>query len=580
MKLKNFTKTRFWIKLGQPNVIGHNLLYVAIIAVAVLSFAFDAVRLQNYTFMWVPLNLAGAVIVLAVAIPVLNLKRSMYEEGRNQPIFNLTFAALCMGAKNYLILLLAPAFGINDTGIPYVRFIGGFMIGIGILVLYSNVVGTRIFRVNTLNELRSIQEELKKYRSAAFDELEDENKIAALNAAVSLAPQLENLKSLVKESKELVYYTDRVSNYIKEEIRPFGKILSFDAQQLAQVKDSGSPTKHEEEIRIKPASIIRIWSAFLPIPFSIYLLSTFALPTLTPVDALLASLVFIATLIICKLALTRVRELSISEAFAAVTAVAYVASIPSYLLLCEVPNIGGVPELMPTFLIIPAWSVLATSLANILDLWQATTERQLALSIKELARENKLYEQKAWLARHGWYLVLHGVVQPALTSASIRAATSDQLTPEISKQIESDLQRAMDALADNRPARVELSQGIANIQELWQGICRVELDVADSVFTVTNTQDTAAQVLNEVLKEVVSNAVRHGNASKALIRINLDSYGDISIVAANDGKKPLGNIVESLGSRMLDAVCVQRSLLRNEETEYTEFTATIPINHK
>lgn len=580
MKLKNFTKTRFWIKLGQPNVIGHNLLYVAIIAVAVLSFAFDAVRLKNYTFMWVPLNLAGAVIVLAVAIPILNLKRSMNEEGRNQPIFNLTFAALCMGAKNYLILLLAPAFGIEDTGIPYVRFLGGLMIGIGILVLYSNVVGTRIFRVNTLNELRSIEEELKKFRSAAFDELEDENRIAALNAAVSLAPQLENLKSLVKESKELVYYTDRVSNYIKEEIRPFGKILSFDAQQLAQVKDSGSPTKDEEEIRIKPAAIIRIGTAFLPIPFSIYLLSTFALPTLTPVDALLASLVFIATLIICKLALTRVRELSISEAFAAVTAVAYVASIPSYLLLYGVPNIGGVPELMPTFLIIPAWSVLATSLANILDLWQATTERQLALSIKELARENKLYEQKAWLARHGWYLVLHGVVQPALTSASIRAATSDQLTPEISQQIESDLQRAMDALADNRPARVELAQGIANIQELWQGICRVELDVADSVFTVTNTQDTAAQVLNEVLKEVVSNAVRHGNASKALIRINLDSYGDISIVAANDGKKPLGNIVESLGSRMLDAVCVERSLLWNEETEYTEFTATIPINHK
>jgi two-component sensor histidine kinase len=580
LKLKNFTKTRFWIKLGQPNVIGHNLLFVAIIAVAILSFAFDAVRLKNYTFMWVPLNLAGAVIVLAVAIPVLNLKRSMNEEGRNQPIFNLTFAALCMGAKNYLILLLAPAFGIDDTGILYVRFIGGFMIGIGILVLYSNVVGTRIFRVNTLNELRSIEEELKKFRSAAFDELEDENRIAALNATVSLAPQLENLKSLVKESKELVYYTDRVSTYIKEQIKPFGEILSISARQLAQNRDSDSIPESEEEIRIRPALIIRIWTSFVPIPFSIYLLSTFTLPALLPIEAFQASLVFAVSLALCKLALNRLQELSISETFATVTVVAFVASIPSYLLLYGVSDIGGVPELMPVFLIIPAWSVLATSMASILDLWQSTTEKQLALSITELARENKLYEQKAWLARHGWYLVLHGVVQPALTSASIRAATSDQLTPEITQQIESDLQRALDALADNRPARVELAQGITNIQELWQGICRVELDVADSVFVVTNTQETAAQVLNEVLKEVVSNAVRHGNASKALIRINLDSYGDISIVAANDGKKPLGNIVESLGSRMLDAVCVERSLLWNEETEYTEFTATIPINHK
>jgi two-component sensor histidine kinase len=485
-----------------------------------------------------------------------------------------------MGAKNYLILLLAPAFGIDDTGILYVRFIGGFMIGIGILVLYSNVVGTRIFRVNTLNELRSIEEELKKFRSAAFDELEDENRIAALNAAVSLAPQLENLKSLVKESKELVYYTDRVSTYIKEQIKPFGEILSISARQLAQNRDSDSIPESEEEIRIRPALIIRIWTSFVPIPFSIYLLSTFTLPALLPIEAFQASLVFAVSLALCKLALNRLQELSISETFATVTVVAFVASIPSYLLLYGVSDIGGVPELMPVFLIIPAWSVLATSMASILDLWQSTTEKQLALSITELARENKLYEQKAWLARHGWYLVLHGVVQPALTSASIRATTSDQLTPEITQQIESDLQRALDALADNRPARVELAQGITNIQELWQGICRVELDVADSVFVVTNTQETAAQVLNEVLKEVVSNAVRHGNASKALIRINLDSYGDITIVAANDGKKPLGNIVESLGSRMLDAVCVERSLLWNEETEFTEFKATIPINHK
>jgi len=31
---------------------------------------------------------------------------------------------------------------------------------------------------------------------------------------------------------------------------------------------------------------------------------------------------------------------------------------------------------------------------------------------------------------------------------------------------------------------------------------------------------------------------------------------------------------------MLDAVCVDRSLLWNEETQLTEFRATIPVDHK
>lgn len=581
MKLKNFTKTRFWVRLGQPNVIGRNLLFVAVGAVALLSFAFDAVRLQNYSIMWVPLNLAGAIIVLAVAIPVLLLKRSLNELGRNQPIFNLIFAGLCLGFKNLLILVLAPLFGIADSGIPAVRFLGGFLIGIAILILYTSIVGSRIARVNSLNELRSIEIELKRFREAAFEELKDDSKIAAQNAAVTLIPQLEALKGLLKESEDLIQYADRLSRFVTQEIKPFGEKLSIEAYKLATAADHiAAPKDYQEEIKLNPADAIRLWLAFIPVPFSIYLLSTFALPVLTIADAVVASSAFGLTLLLCKLALMRFRQLSISETFVAITLVAFIASVPSYLLLAGVPNTGGVPELLPTLLIIPAWSVLASSMAYILDLWQSSTQDKLTLRIQELARENKLYEQKAWLARHGWYLVLHGVVQPALTSASIRASSADTFTAETNAQIEADLQRALDALAQNTSAKIEIGLEITVIQELWKGICEVEITFSEPALQAVEKLDTASLVLNEVLKEVVSNAVRHGSASKALIEIGLDSYGDIKIVAANDGKKPLGNIVESLGSRMLDAVSIERSLLWNEESNYTEFIATIPLDHK
>ena len=579
MNLKNFTTTRFWTRLGQPNIIGHNLLFVSVIAVGILSFAFDSVRLQNYTVMWIPLNVASAAIVLAVAIPILLLKRSINLLGKNQAVFNLLFAGLCLAFKNVLMLLLAPLFGIEDSGFPAVRFFGGFVIGIALVILFSNVVGTRLARVNTLKELRSIEIELRQFREAVFEELEDTNRIAAQNAAATLIPQLETLMKLVTNSPNLLDSADRLSKFVTEEIKPFGEKLALEASMLARGSEVVSTDDHaKEEIRITPSKSIRVWISFLPIPFSFFLLSTFTIPLLTPLEAVLAALVFAASLGLCKLALLKAKDLSISKAFASITVVAYLSSIPSYLLLCGVPSTGGVPDLMPTFLIVPAWSVLASSMAYILDQWQSTTETQLTLRIQELARENKLYEQKAWLARHGWYLLLHGVVQPAVTTASIRAASAQKMTPEIAGQIQDDLQRALDALEQSNPTKVELAEGIFNIQQLWQGICDIQMDVSDSVFELTNQRATAAHVLNEVLKEVVSNAVRHGQANKAVIKMRLDANGDITIVAANDGKKPLGNVVESLGSRMLDAVCVDRSLLWNEETQYTEFTATIPVD--
>ncbi len=486
-----------------------------------------------------------------------------------------------MATKNYLILVGAPFFGIEDSGVPLFRFFGGFIIGIGILVLYANVVGTRIARVNSLRELQNIENELRQFREAAFEELEDENKIAARNASLSLTPQLEALMELVKNSKNLVESADRLSKFLAQEVKPFSARLSLEATKLSSSRDSAAvPKVFEEEIRIEPSRAIRVWLAFLPIPFSFFLLSTFALPNLTPLDAAVAGIVFGICLALCKVALLRAPALSISWAFTTITLVAFISAVPSFLLIAGVPSDGNEPELLPAFLIIPAWSVLASSMAYILDLWQSEAEGKLTVRIQELARENKLYEQKAWLARHGWYLVLHGVVQPALTTASIRATSSTELTPEVAKQIESDLQRALDALKQNTPAKLELAHEIHSIQELWKGICEVDVQVSSQVFDEIENRETTCQVLNEVIKEVVSNAVRHGQASSAVINIDLDSVGDVKIVAANNGLRPLGNVIESLGSRMLDAVCVDRSLLWNEDSKLTEFKATIPLDNK
>jgi signal transduction histidine kinase len=248
-------------------------------------------------------------------------------------------------------------------------------------------------------------------------------------------------------------------------------------------------------------------------------------------------------------------------------------------LIYQIPNNSGIPELLPTFLVMQGWSVIAASQAHILDLGQSSVEDELNVAIAELARENKLFEQKAWLARHRWYLIVHGVVQPALTSASMRASASEEIAPQVKDKILSDLQRALDALKESRTVQRSLDVSITEIKSLWGGICDIHVFLTPFANQVIKNDQVASDILNEILKEVISNAVRHGDASNIYGEISMKDSRTISVVISNDGLKPTKEKIESVGSKMLDAVCLERTLEWNSEEKRTDFKALVPIKN-
>jgi signal transduction histidine kinase len=140
-----------------------------------------------------------------------------------------------------------------------------------------------------------------------------------------------------------------------------------------------------------------------------------------------------------------------------------------------------------------------------------------------------------------------------------------------------DLQRALAALSEPLPAAQNLSFNISEIESVWHGLCEVDVQVSDQVVELAENNPILNQVINEVLKEVVSNAVRHGNASKVDINLMLAGSNDVSIVAINDGSEPESNRPESVGSRMLEALCLERNLSWSPASKSTMFKALIPF---
>jgi hypothetical protein len=574
----SFSSKRFWNRLGHPNAIGRGLYMMAFIFIVMLSFTFDAVRLGNYTWLWVPANILGAVIAVAPLLPALVIKRRRNTNGQQQPWFNIIFCSLFFGFKNLAMLYITPLFGIVEDGIPAYRFIGGLFIGFSVLALYANVVGNRLEREASLAKLRETEVDLLAFREAAFEQLEEESREAALNTFNVLSPQLEDLQKIVKESKDIVTLASRMSDFIRLELRPFSEKLSLEAETLS--RDSAAQNRYrdyEPMVMVNISKSIRVWNSLLPVPIVIFLMSSFVVPQATALDIGYVAGLYVAMLFSFKVLTLLLPALKVLPAFAVVSCIGYLSGIPGYFLLYQIPNEGGVPELLPTFLIMHGWSVIAASQAHILDLKQSMIEEQLTFVIHELARENKLYEQKIWLARHGWYLQLHGVVQPALTSASIRVGSATDLTPETRGHVLEDLQRALNALKQGNLQGQSLEQSLSEIQSVWHGICEIEFKLSPEVKEIAANNLVVSQVLNEILKEVISNGVRHGQARSIEANIQLLSPSDLMVFVTNDGLKPTKKKIESVGSRMLDAICLKRTLNWNEVTQRTEFKAVVPI---
>ena len=573
----SFSSRRFWTRLGNPKALGPRLFFIAVAFIALLSFAFDVVRLNTFTWLWIPANVIGLVVALFFVVPAIVFKRQSNVTQAQQPWFNIIISSLFFGIKNLSMLYISPLLGIADDGVPAYRFIGGLLLGFTLLMLYTNISGNRIERETNLAKLQEIESELLSFREAALDQLEDENREAALKTSKVLTPQLEGLQVAVKQSKDIVSLANKVIDFIRSDLRPFNQSLALEAEKLSKPISSQTAPREAPDIKVDLSKSIRVWNSFIPLPLLFFLTAIFAVPNAAPTDILGMCLVFVGTLLLFKLLTLNIPSLSIQSAFIATTLIAFIAGLPGFFLLYQIPNEIGVPQLLPSFLVMQGWSVIAASQAHILDLGQSKVEEDLNRAVIELARENKLYEQKAWLARHGWYLLLHGVVQPALTTASIRASKSETISGETKEEILGDLQRALDTLKGFQPVVQPVDVSISEIKSVWGGICDIHFFLTPNATESLKRDEVASQILNEILKEVVSNAVRHGNATSIFGEVSMRDTRTINVLISNNGLEPSKEKIESVGSKMLDAVCLERTLYWNSDQRRTEFKAVVPI---
>ena len=236
------------------------------------------------------------------------------------------------------------------------------------------------------------------------------------------------------------------------------------------------------------------------------------------------------------------------------------------------PSAGAIPSLalfvVPVFgLIVATVSMIGARMRSI-TAELATTTAQLKWNLARIHTQQ--WEQSGRLSR-----ALHGPVQSMLHARLLRLRKeldSGAVSPVGLEDLERDLQEALtSALAPAQPR--PLADVLTDVADTWQGLAAVAWTVDPAAAACIDRDPLCTQVLADLASEAVSNAVRHGKATRVDVEVDLDDKGDalVRLRVTDNGSVP-DTEGAGLGTTLLTRCTYDWSLSRGPTT----LTARLP----
>jgi two-component sensor histidine kinase len=207
---------------------------------------------------------------------------------------------------------------------------------------------------------------------------------------------------------------------------------------------------------------------------------------------------------------------------------------------------------------------------------QKEIEQSISNELIAIAKQNALFAQRVWLFRKRWLLLLHGTVQSALTAAVTRLQGQTEIDEFTVQMVKQDLLRAEQAINGDVQKQLVFSSTVEEIVELWKGICSISIQISERAKRALDRNADTSFCVNEIIKEAISNAVRHGAASHANISIDRLQDDLLEITVTNDGTTPkVADLSQGIGSEMLNEICLSWSL--EGKSPKVRLSASLPL---
>lgn len=568
---------QIWKGLARLNLLNPRLLISLAVMLFITDIFYEGQRYPEIIprLIWVsPLLISIFILTL---MPYVWLVKKIKSESKRS-ISLLMWVTVSASLKSFLLMLLIHP----ETYLAkFQERIAGDLTISGLYIVIAAVIFNaydfHVKVVNELNEASTRLEEQREVRVEVATEIENELQEKAQSALMGELEKISQSSKAVLNAAESAALKLQIQSLIRNQVRPLSREL------LAQVE----VLRSKKVERIKESRYGDLFKlGFIPRKDSSYIASfVISIPNIIATTATKASLSATLALLLISISYPVIgrslqqllpnRRVSWSVSSLYVLLVSFTAYIPTGAYLywlsqsyeaVSITTFSALGVLALTGLAASAWFSL-----------QRNREEKAAETLRlnaETRHEIDLLDQAMWVAKRKWSYIIHGTVQGALSVASSRLEMATKFDEDLKKQVEADIDRAKRVLkrppSFARPPRELFDE----ISEAWSGVCDFEYQISQSAEKKLENSQTSTTCLVEIAKELISNASRHGGASKFWVNVYLDAEGDLSVVAGNNGKPGERTYSSGLGHEMIS------QLTRNWSStgqNYNHFAATIPM---
>lgn len=528
-----------------------------------IAVAFDGNRFGTSRLGWA---LVGIIAHVVATFVMLGLRLAFLPAGpySPRPVKTLLIFAIGAVSRSLAVGQLSVMFGLaQDQEFLYRAFAGALL---GTLTLSVAALIAALIK-----EHAQIQSELVNERKAlvatkqSAENLVEQQRLEILEivkesiepAVSEISQNLANVTS--NDSGNLKASASKITELIDLKLRPLS--ASLHQQQKIEVPRVSTSVKKPSLISLPKKITLRNKVSPLAIYLNLVVPNTTAAFLYVGYAALPIVLLAYAPLAIILSLFVRLpisnRPIRSGLAFLLLSAVLAVAWTPAILILrwLDVDAIDRL-SLAPTATLGTITVGLLLTYGFVVESQRRNYESELRIANQELNLELNRTSQLIWHVRQRAAQTLHGSVQASLTAANMRILGAAEVNEELLEKVRQDLVRATLALTDLDGPSLELKMSLTDLIELWQGVCEVKVSIDEELLNSISANQITSHCINEIVKESVTNAIRHGKARLVEISIKDLNDGSIQIVITNDGAKDLAGS-PGVGSQILDEITMR-----------------------
>ena len=538
----------------------------------------DFGRVPGEFWKWFLVSFLGYLTFLIVAGPIGYLYRRI-----NVPThFYLPTFFLIGTARGTTIFVSGGILGIVPASELNYRIVGSGIYVLAMTSIFAILISNFDRAAKSIRELEIKRRSLENRLNSMKIEISEQNSEIAGRVSGLLSPVITDLIQRLSAAKvgeirkEVAALRDTVENVV----RPMSHSVVNTTSDLSEPTFSRSRSTLVQRLNLDAK--IRLRDIFLP-TMSAFVFALVAIPSSVSIAGPLNGTVLVASLsasafVILRLARTLFGKIELGTFLAAsVHMLAYVLIGATTLAAIYLVDHQLLDQFISrVFILVIVFGVMFfIGQSRHLQLLRANEDLQSVNA--ELEKLNAQAKQELWVNRRRIATVLHGPIQAALYASAIRLAQAKRPTKKLIQEVTSDLSASLKELNFEQNSQVPVRTILREIIDLWAGVCTIYTSVPKSVHVATTKNPAAAESLAEVIREAVSNAVKHGGADEIEISAKLVG-GVIDLQVINNGKPPTDKQASTgYGTKVLNELALSWSLSRLGENK-TLFSAEIVAN--